>query len=50
MAIVNEDVSFSISSEELDEKGKMIVQQYKVIEDALKEIEYSKAKLASWKS
>lgn len=50
MAIVNEDVSFSISSEELDEKGKMIVQQYKVIEDALKEIEDSKAKLASWKS
>lgn len=48
--MINEDMSFSISSEELDENGKAIVQQYKIIDDALREIEESRDKLASWKS
>ena len=44
------DINFSISSDELDEKGKMINQQFRIIEEALQEIEEAKGKLASWES
>lgn len=49
MAIIN-DLNFAVSTEGLDEKGKEIQDQYKIIEDALAEIEEAKKGLDSWKS
>lgn len=43
-----EDIS--ISPESLDEKGESVLQEFKKIEEAIRDIEESKAKLSSWKS
>ena len=44
------DFNVSINPESLDEKGKEILAQFKVINDAINEIENAKQNLASWQS
>lgn len=44
------DLNFAVSTEGLDEKGNEILEQFKVIEEALGEIEEAKKTLDSWKS
>ena len=47
---MNGDLNFSISTEELSEKGREIQNQAKIIEDALNDINDARASLNSWVS
>ena len=44
------DLNVSINPESLDEKGQAILDLFKTIEEAIKDIENAKSRLASWQS
>jgi len=47
---MNSDLNFAVSTEGLDEKGRTILEQAKIIREALDDIQKAKARLDSWQS
>ena len=50
MSMVGTDINFAVSTEGLDESGKVIEEQARKIREALENIEKAKARLESWRS
>ena len=44
------DLNISINPELLDEKGTIINEQFKIIEEAIAQVESSQSRLSSWQS
>lgn len=47
---MNSDLNFAVSTEGLDEKGRVVEEQAKIMDEAMTEIEEARKVLDSWKS